>query len=64
MAIPSPGHNTPLEQYRTLFRQKGDSKELLERLRKKQSVRDIVMTEGRSLKRKLSKRIRKSWNAR
>ena len=56
---PIPGFETPLQLFQTLFAQKGDSsKELLERLKKKKSILDIVMTDEVSLKRKLSKRDR------
>ena len=54
---PIPGYNTPLDLYRTLFAQKGDSnEELMERLRKKKSVLDIVRTDVFAMKNKLSKR--------
>ena len=56
---PIPGFNSPLQLFQTLFAQKGDSsKELLERLKKKKSILDIVMTDEASMKRKLSKRDR------
>lgn len=52
---PIPGVTTPLELYRTLFAQKTDSRaELDARLRKKQSILDIVRLDGGSMKRTLS----------
>ena len=51
-----PGIPTPLQLYRTLFAQKGDSPEqLLERLDNKQSILDLVRVDGGSVKRTLSK---------
>lgn len=51
-----PGIPTPLQLYRTLFAQKGDSPErLLERLDNKQSILDLVRIDGGSIKRTLSK---------
>ena len=56
---PIPGFNSPLQLFQTLFAQKGDSsEELLERLKKKKSILDIVMTNEASMKGKLSKRDR------
>jgi hypothetical protein len=52
---PIPGISTPLELYRTLFAQKTDSRaELDARLRKKQSILDLVRLDGGSMKRTLS----------
>ena len=54
---PIPGFNAPLDLYRTLFAQKGDSnEELMERLKKKKSILDIVKTDVFAMKGKLSKR--------
>ncbi|MEP3477847.1 MAG: DUF1552 domain-containing protein [Fuerstiella sp.] len=54
---PIPGFNKPLQLFQTLFAQKDDSStELIERLNKKKSILDIVMTNGNVMKRKLSKR--------
>ena len=53
---PIPGINRPLEFYRTIFAQKTDSREELDaRLKKKQSILDIVRVNGGTMKRKLSK---------
>jgi hypothetical protein len=53
---PISGVNTPLELYRTLFAQKTDSaEELNKRLQKKQSILDIVRLNGGTVKRTLSK---------
>ena len=53
---PIPGFNTPLDLYKTLFAQKGDSnEELMERLKKKKSILDIVKTDVFAMKGKLSK---------
>lgn len=54
---PIPGINTPLDLYKTLFAQKGDSnEELLARLKKKKSILDIVQTDVFAMKNKLSRR--------
>ena len=54
---PIPGFTTPLDLYKTLFAQKGDSnEELMARLRKKKSVLDIVRTDVFAMKNKLSRR--------
>ena len=54
---PIPGLNAPLDLYRTLFAQKGDTDaELMERLKKKKSILDIVNTDVSAMKGKLSKR--------
>ena len=51
-----PGIPTPLQLYRTLFAQKGDSPEqLLERLDNRQSILDLVRIDGSSVRRILSK---------
>lgn len=51
-----PGIPTPLQLYRTLFTQKGDSPEqLLERLDNRQSILDLVRIDGGSVKRTLAK---------
>ena len=51
-----PGIPTPLQLYRTLFAQKGDSPEqLLERLDNRQSILDLVRIDGSSVQRTLSK---------
>lgn len=53
---PIPGFSTPLDLYRTLFAQKTDSKEELDaRLRKKQSILDVVRLDAGAMKRTLSK---------
>ncbi len=50
-----PGIPSPLELYRTLFAQKGDSPEqLLERLDNRQSILDLVRLDGSSIKRTLA----------
>ena len=54
---PIPGFNAPLDLYKTLFAQKGDSnEELMARLKKKKSVLDIVRTDVLAMKGKLSQR--------
>lgn len=53
---PLPGIEKPVDLYRTLFKTADDSKEALEaRLKRKQSVLDIVKVDGSTIKRKLSK---------
>lgn len=53
---PIPGINTPLELYRQLFAHPGDSRtELDARLKKKQSILDLVRIDGSGMKRSLSK---------
>lgn len=50
-----PGIPSPLQLYRTLFAQKGDSPEqLLERLDNRQSILDLVRIDGGSVKRTLN----------
>ncbi len=54
---PIPGITKPLELYRTLFANPNDSREELDtRLRKKQSILDIVRLDSGNMKRTLSKR--------
>lgn len=54
---PIPGINTPLDLYRTVFANPADSREELDaRLKKKQSILDIVRLDGGSMKRTLSRR--------
>jgi hypothetical protein len=54
---PIPGINRPLELYRTIFANPTDTREQLDaRLRKKQSVLDIVRVGGSGMKQVLSKR--------
>lgn len=51
-----PGIPTPLQLYRTLFAQEGDSpQQLLERLDNQQSILDLVRIDGGSVKRTLAK---------
>jgi hypothetical protein len=53
---PVPGINTPIELFFTLFANPNDSREALDaRLKKKQSILDIVRLNGSSMKRTLSK---------
>ena len=53
---PLPGVNTPLDLFYTLFANPNDSREALDaRLKKKQSILDIVRLNGSSMKRTLSK---------
>ncbi len=53
---PIPGINKPVELFHTLFANPGDSREELDaRLKKKQSILDIVRVNGGSMKRTLSK---------
>lgn len=53
---PIPGITNPLELYRTLFANPNDSREQLdERLRKRQSILDIVRLDSGNMKRTLSK---------
>jgi len=53
---PIPGINKPLDLFRTLFANPNDSREELDaRLKKKQSILDIVRVNGGSMKRTLSK---------
>jgi len=50
-----PGIPTPLQLYRTLFAQKGDSPEqLLERIDNRQSILDLIRIDGSSVRRTLS----------
>lgn len=52
---PIPGINRPLELFRTIFAQKTDSSaELDARLKKKQSILDVVRLNGGTMKRKLN----------
>ncbi|MFP6765396.1 MAG: DUF1552 domain-containing protein [Planctomycetaceae bacterium] len=54
---PIPGINRPLELYRTIFANPADTREQLDaRLRKKQSILDIVRVGGGEMKRTLSRR--------
>ena len=51
-----PGIPTPLQLYRTLFAQKGDSpQKLLERIDNQQSILDLVRIDGSSINRTLAK---------
>ena len=53
---PIPGINKPLDLYRTLFAHPGDSRaELDARLKKRQSILDLVRIDGGGMKRTLSK---------
>ena len=53
---PIPGINKPLDLFKTLFAHPGDSRaELDARLKKKQSILDMVRIDGGSMKRTLSK---------
>ncbi|BDS06836.1 hypothetical protein NT6N_18760 [Oceaniferula spumae] len=53
---PMPGINRPLDLYRQLFANPGDSRtELNDRLKKKQSILDLVRINGGNMKRTLSK---------
>ncbi len=53
---PMPGINKPLDLYRQLFAHPGDSRDELDaRLKKKQSILDLVRIDGGGMKRSLSK---------
>ena len=53
---PIPGINKPLDLYRQLFAHPGDSRDELDaRLKKKQSILDLVRIDGGGMKRSLSK---------
>ena len=53
---PIPGINRPLDLFYTLFANPNDSREALDaRLKKKQSILDLVRLDGGAMKRKLSK---------
>ncbi|MGC6465762.1 MAG: DUF1552 domain-containing protein [Akkermansiaceae bacterium] len=53
---PIPGINRPIDLFRTLFAHPGDSREELDaRLKKKQSILDLVRIDGGGMKRTLSK---------